>query len=63
MWKLLQVKTEVDNSVKPHTQANGANSTCEQGSQPEVWPIVVEYLDQPGQILVEVIHYNEISNK
>lgn len=50
-----KVKTEVDNSVKPHTQANGANSTCEQGSQPEVWPIVVEYLDQPGQILVEVL--------
>ncbi|WOK96959.1 transcription factor LHW isoform X1 [Canna indica] len=50
-----EVKREVQNSGKPQNQANGANSATEHGSQPEIWPIVVEYLDQPGQILVEVL--------
>ncbi|URE10122.1 hypothetical protein MUK42_03892 [Musa troglodytarum] len=49
-----EAKSEVCGSVKPQTQANGANSACEEGRQPEFWPIQVENLDQPGQILIEV---------
>lgn len=56
----LQAKSELCSSAKPQTQANGANSACEEGKQPEFWPILVENLDQPGQILIEV-PYNILS--
>ncbi|CAL9091435.1 unnamed protein product [Musa acuminata var. zebrina] len=49
-----EAKSELCSSAKPQTQANGANSACEEGKQPEFWPILVENLDQPGQILIEV---------
>ncbi|XP_074577408.1 transcription factor EMB1444 isoform X2 [Curcuma longa] len=50
-----EVKREVKSSAKPGTETSGPKKACEQGSEQEIWPVVVEYLNQPGQILVEVL--------
>ncbi|KAJ8478223.1 hypothetical protein OPV22_021950 [Ensete ventricosum] len=49
-----EAKSEACSSAKPQSQANGDNSAREEGRQSEFWPILVENLDQPGQILIEV---------
>lgn len=50
-----EVKSEVKSSAKPGTESSGPKKACEHGSDQEIWPVVVEYLNQPGQILVEVL--------
>ncbi|KAG6534671.1 hypothetical protein ZIOFF_008574 [Zingiber officinale] len=50
-----EVKREVKSSAKPGTESSGPKKAWEQGTEQEIWPVVVEYLNQPGQILVEVL--------
>lgn len=50
-------KIKVDGHNRPGTEVhkNGASWAYEMGGQPQVCPLIVENLDQPGQMLVEML--------
>lgn len=48
-------KVKVDGCNLPGAYQNGASWAYEVGGQPQVCPLIVENLDQPGQMLVEML--------
>lgn len=53
----LQIKGEALNMAASQSQSKGASWTDELGGQPDICPLKVENLDQPDQMLIEVLYH------